>query len=79
MALYVNGKVSATYAVLGLGYGGRSCACPSPARNASQREAGAVSRARRDIFTAMEFIGRCVSFGSIWINASVDSHGCLYN
>ena len=40
-----------TYAVLGLGYGGRACACPPPARNASpachckaragrQREAG---------------------------------------
>jgi len=25
MALYVNGKVSTTYVVLGLGYGGRAC------------------------------------------------------
>ena len=28
MALYVKGKVSTTYAVVGLGYGERACACP---------------------------------------------------
>jgi len=28
LALYVNGKVSTTYAVIGVGYGGRACACP---------------------------------------------------
>ena len=38
MALYLKGKVPTTYAVVGLGYGGRACAYPPPARNASQRE-----------------------------------------
>ena len=35
MALYVKGKVSTRYAVVELAYGGRACACPPPARNAS--------------------------------------------
>jgi len=40
VALHVKGKMSTIYPVIGLGYGGRACACPPPARNASQREAG---------------------------------------
>jgi len=41
-ALYVNGKVSTTYALLGLGYGWEGFR--------------RISRAGRHIFTAMEFI-----------------------
>jgi hypothetical protein len=60
VALYVKGEASTRYAVLGLGYGRRSCACPlvpRSGRRAQARRAGGVSRAGRDIFTAMNLLG----------------------
>ncbi len=45
VALYVKGKMSTTYAFLGLGYGARACARPPPARHRSRSgEAGGPAR-----------------------------------
>ena len=44
MALYINGKVSTTYAVVGLDYGERACACPLSSRSAGLRRVSEFSR-----------------------------------
>ena len=66
MAVYVKGKLSITYAVFGLAYGGGACACPPtlslrPCPTYGRRGGGreGVLRADRDIFTVLLFIAEC--------------------
>ena len=66
MALYVKGEASTRYAVLGLGYGRRSCACPpslSPARSCLAVAGGLRRGGREGYLYSDEFIGCCVFFG----------------